>query len=114
MILMMWLSMKARRTMRFRRSIKRKIKDWPILLIWSDGFELATLNKKVLAEKITRYFENSIFEEVFFMMFINNLPMFIKSLELWALRGSRVPMKEVSIRFFVTLNKCQHPRCKPK
>jgi|GEM_PF-1382869 len=64
-----------------------------ILLIWSDEFELATLSKRTIAEKISHQFRSSTFAEVFFMTFVNNPPMFQASLELWALKGPRVPMK---------------------
>lgn len=66
-----------------------------ILLIWSDELELATFSKRKAAEKIFEQFETSTFEEVFFMSFVNNLPMFLKSLELWALKGPRTPIKVI-------------------
>lgn len=61
-----------------------------MLLIWSDEFELGTLNKRRLAEIVFNEFSVSSFDEVFFMTFTNNLPMFAKSLELWVLKGPRM------------------------
>jgi hypothetical protein len=63
-----------------------------MLLIWSDEFELGSFDHRKLAEKIYRSFQASTFDEVFFMTFINILPDFLKSLQLWALKGKRVPM----------------------
>ncbi|MEP7376832.1 MAG: hypothetical protein ABI675_25765 [Chitinophagaceae bacterium] len=62
-----------------------------MLLIWSDEFEIGAFDKKKVADKIHNSFISSTFEEVFFMTFTNNPPMFVKSLQLWILKGLRMP-----------------------
>ena len=60
------------------------------LLIWADDFEMAAQKKKI-AETIYKQFFDSSFDEVFLMTFENNLPMFLKSLQLFSLKGPFAP-----------------------
>jgi hypothetical protein len=60
------------------------------LLIWADNFEMATQKNKI-AETIYKQFFDSSFDEVFLMAFENNLPMFLKSLQLFSLKGPFAP-----------------------